>query len=103
MEDRIKILWLDIVPYQPLRGGPYIPLPAEERNKKAVISVKNRDDHCLRRALRSAMFLAARDPQRPSTYRTHDGLDFVGRDALTSVSQVLKIEKQNDMAICVFC
>ena len=45
--DRVQTLWLDIARYQPLRGGSYIPLPAAIRSKKAVINVKNRDDHCL--------------------------------------------------------
>ena len=37
----------DIARYQPLRGGSYIPLPEAERSKKAVINMKNRDEHCL--------------------------------------------------------
>ena len=45
--DRVQTLWLDIARYQPLRGGSYIPLPAAVSSKKAVINVKNRDDHCL--------------------------------------------------------
>ena len=45
--DRVQTLWLDIARYQPLRGGSYILLPAAVRPKKAVINVKNRDDHCL--------------------------------------------------------
>ena len=53
--DRVETLWLDIARYQPLRGGSYIPLPAAVKNKKAVVNVKNEDDHCLRWALRSAM------------------------------------------------
>ena len=38
--DRVQTLWLDIARYQPLRGSPYIPLPAAVRSKKAVINVK---------------------------------------------------------------
>ena len=53
--DRVQTLWLDIARYQPLRGGSYIPLPAAVRAKKAVINVNNRDDHCLRWALRVAL------------------------------------------------
>ena len=43
--DQVHTLWLDIARYQPLRGGSYIPLPAAAGNKKAVVNVKNRDDH----------------------------------------------------------
>ena len=45
--DRIELLWLDIARYQPLRGGSYIPLPKAVQRKKAVVNVKNKDDHCL--------------------------------------------------------
>ncbi|NPA76340.1 MAG: hypothetical protein GXN93_01120 [Candidatus Diapherotrites archaeon] len=48
-------LWLDIARYQPLRGASYIALPAALNNKKAVVNVKNRDDDCLRWALRAAL------------------------------------------------
>ena len=56
--DRVEVLWLNIARYQPLRGGSYIPLPAVVRLKKAVVNVKNKEDHCLRWALRSALFPA---------------------------------------------
>ena len=45
--DKVQTLWLDIDRYLPLRGGSYIPLPAAVRSKKAVINMKNRDNHCL--------------------------------------------------------
>ena len=77
---QVHTLWLDIARYQPLRGGSYIPLPAAAKNKKAVVNVKNMDDHCLRWALRSALFQAAKDPQRPTKYPTADGLDFTDID-----------------------
>ena len=100
--DYISTLWLDIARYQPLRGGSYIPLPAAVENKKAVVNVKNNDDHCLRWALRSALFPVAKDPQRPSKYSTKDDLDFTGIDTPTPISQISKVEKQNDLAINVF-
>ena len=100
--DYISTLWLDIAKYQPLRGGSYILLPAAVKNKKAVVNVKNNDDHCLRWALRSALFPVAKDPQRPTKYPEEDGLDFTGIDAPTPISQISRIEKQNDLAINVF-
>ena len=44
--DRVQTLWLDITRYQPLRGSSYIPLSAAFMSKKAVVNVKNKDDHC---------------------------------------------------------
>ncbi|KAK3800219.1 hypothetical protein RRG08_007560, partial [Elysia crispata] len=99
---QVRKLWLDIAQYQPLRGSSYIPLPPEVKNKKAVVNVKNKDDHCLRWALRSALFQAADHPYRPTKYPTADGLDFTGIDAPTPISQIVKVERQNDLAINVF-
>ena len=100
--DYISTLWLDIAKYQPLRGGSYIPLPAAVENKKAVVNVKNNDDHCLRWVLRSALFPVAKDPQRPAKYSTNDDLNFTEIDAPTPISQISRIEKQNLLAINVF-
>ena len=100
--DHVCTLWLDIARYQPLRGGSYIPLPAAVKNKKAVVNVKNTDDQCLRWTLRSAMFPVAKDPQRPTKYPEEDGLDFTGIDTPTPISQISKVEKQNNLVINVF-
>ena len=100
--DRVELLWLDIAWYQPLRGGSYIPLPMAVRNKLAVVNVKNKDDHCLRWVLQSALFPADDHTDRPSKYPTDDGLNFSGIDALTPISQILKVERQNSLAINVF-
>ena len=99
---QVRKLWLDIARYQPLRGGSYIPLPPELKNKKAVVNVKNKDDQCLRWALRSALFQAAENPHRPANYPAADGLNFTGIDAPTPISQIGKVERQNDLAINVF-
>ena len=99
---QVRKLWLDIARYQPLRGGSYIPLPSELKSKKAVVNVKNKDDHCLRWALRSALFQAADHTDRPTKYPTADGLDFAGIDTPTPISQIGKVERQNDLALNVF-
>ncbi|KAK3707294.1 hypothetical protein QZH41_004240 [Actinostola sp. cb2023] len=100
--DRVETLWLDIAKYQPLRGGSFIPLPAAVKNKKAVVNVKNKDDHCLRWTLRSALFPATHHVDRSGQYQTQDGLNFEGVDAPTPISQIPRVEKQNNLAINVF-
>ena len=85
-----------------MRGGSYIPLPAEVAKKKAIINVKNKDDNCLRWALRSAMFPVPKDPQRPTKYPIEDGLNFEGIHSPTPISQISRVEKQNKLAINVF-
>ena len=101
---QIETLWLNIARYQPLRGGSYLDLPNYIKNKKAIINVKNKDDHCLRWALRSALFPVphGKNPDRPTSYPQEDGLDFTGVGAPTPVSQVEQVEKQNNLAINVF-
>ena len=64
--DQLESLWLDKARYQTLRGSSYIPFPTEVQTKKAVINVKNKDDHCLRLALRSALNSATHHVDRPS-------------------------------------
>ena len=100
--DQVESLWLDIARYQPLRGGSYIPLPREVQTKKVVINVKNKDDHCLRWALRSALNHATHNVDRPSQYPTLDNLNFKAIDAPTPISQIPKVERQNNLAINVF-
>ena len=83
--DRVQTLWLDIARYQPLRGSSYIPLTAAFMSKKAVVNVKNKDDHCLRWALRSVLFPACDHVNRLSKYPTNDDLNFKGIDAPTPI------------------
>ena len=100
--ERVVTLWLDIAQYRPLRGGSYIELPAALKRKKVVVNVKNRDDDCLRWALRSALFPAKDHSDRPSKYPIEDGLDFTGIDSPTPLTQIGRVERQNDLAINVF-
>ena len=82
-----------------------MPLPKKLQNKKAIINVQNRDNHCLRCALRAALFPPPKGTKvtRPSSYPTEDGLNFTGIDFPTPVSQIDRMERQNpNLAIKVF-
>ena len=82
-----------------------MPLPKKLQNKKAIINVQNRDNQCLRWALRAALFPAPKGTKvtRPSSYLTEDGLNFAAIDFPTPVSQIDKLERQNpNLAINVF-
>ena len=98
----IKLAYLEVNRYAPIRGGSYIPTPSKLRNKQAIINVKNKDDECIRWAIRAALFPAQTHSDRPGSYPRGDGLDFTGIDFPTPLSQISKIEKQNDLAITVF-
>ena len=100
--DQVESLWLDIARYQPLRGGSYIPIPREVQTKNVVINVKNKDDHYLRWTVRSALNPATHHVESSSQYPTLDNLNFKAIDTPTPISQIPKVEKQNNLAINVF-
>ena len=94
-------VYLDFARHNPIRGGTYIPLPTKLKDTNAIINVKNKDNQCLRWALRAALFPAARNPQRPSKYPTEDGLDFTGISSPTPLHEIPKVENLNNITINV--
>ena len=103
--DEIIDAYINVAQYQPLNGGSYMPLPEKLKNKKAILNIQNRDNQCLRWAIRATLFPAPRglNPQRTSSYPIIDGLNFEGIDFPTPVSQIEKLERQNpNLAINVF-
>ena len=96
---------MNVARYQPLRRGTYLPLPVNLAKKKAIINVQNRDNECLKWALRAALFPPqdGKNPQRPSKYPVVDGINDEGIDFPTPVKQIEKLEAQNrNLAINVF-
>ena len=100
--DRILTVYLEFARYEPIRGGTYIPTPSKLRSKQAIINVKNRDEQCLRWALRAALFPVRVNVCRPGSYPVEDGLDFTGIDFPTPLHQISKVERLNNLAINVF-
>ena len=103
--ERIETAYVNVACYQPPRGGTYLPVPANLAKKKAIINVKNRDNKCLKWALRAALFPApnGKNPNRPSSSPVNDGVNYGGIDFPTPVKQIdkLKTQKKN-LAINVF-
>ncbi|KAL9966907.1 hypothetical protein ACROYT_G025047 [Oculina patagonica] len=96
--------YINVARYQPLRGGTYLPLPPKLANKKAIINVQNRDNQCLKWALRAALFPPrdGKNPQRTSRYPVDDGINYNGIDFPTPLKQIDRLEAQNrDLAINV--
>ena len=103
--ERIMVAYVNVVRYQPLRGGTYLPLPTNLAKKKAIINVKNRDNECLKWSLRAALFPPkdGKDPQRPNKYPVNDGINYEGIDFPTPVKHIDKLEAKNkNLAINVF-
>ena len=102
--DKILEAYVNVARYQPMRGGSYMPLPKKLQNKKAI-NVQNRDNECIRWAIRAALFPAPCGAKvtRTSSYPTDDGLNFTGIDFPTPVNQIDRLERQNpNLAINVF-
>ena len=95
-------LYLNIAKYEPLKGSSYIPLPKILANKKAIINVKNKDNKCVLYAINSALNPADNHVDRLSSYSSIDYLKKNGIDFPTPISQIPKLEKQNNLAINVY-
>ena len=93
--ESVKSSYVNISQYNAFSGSSFIPLPPILANKKAIINVKNNDEQCLKWALKSALFPVAKDSQRTSKYLENDGLNWEGIEFLTKVTQIRKLEKQN--------
>ena len=103
--DKILEAFINVAQYQPMRGESYMPLPKTLQNKKAIINVQNRDNQCLRLALKAALFPPPPGVKvtRTLSYPTEDGLNFTGIDFPITVSQIDRLERQNpNLAINVF-
>ena len=101
--DKIFEAYINVARYQPMRGGSFMPLPTKLKNKKTVLNIPNRDNECLRWAIRAALFRPRGDMRRTSSYPIQDGLNFTGIDFPTPVSQIGSLERQNpNLAINVF-
>ena len=103
--EKIELVYVNVARFQPLRGGTYLPIPTKLKNKKAVMNVQNKDNECLKWAVRSAMFPPpeGKNPNRPSSYPVNDGINWSGIVFPTPVKQIDKLEAQNEnLAINVF-
>jgi hypothetical protein len=98
---RCKTLYLNIAKYEPLKGSSYIPLPPVLANTKAIINVKNSDNRCLAWALSAALQTPKPHLERISSH-TPVKLNMEGIDFPTPISQISKVEKQNNLAINVY-
>ena len=85
-----------------MKSSSYISLPDVLKHKKAIINIKNDDEHCLRYTLRAALFPTNNHPERLSSYTKDDGLNFKKVESPTPVSQISKVETLNNLAINVY-
>ena len=100
--ESVMSLSVYIAKYAPLKGSSYIELPKYLKDKKAIINVKNEDNKCLKWTLLSALHPAKDNPHRVNKYMQFKELRFTGVDFPVRLSQIMKVEQLNDLAINVF-
>ena len=81
-----------------------MPLPKFIQSKKAVVNIKNKDDKCLRWVMKAAKFSVRQNAESPSKYPkdVDDGFDFTGISFPTHLTEIPKVEAQNNARINVF-
>ena len=103
--EEIVNVQLHIVTYKPLSGSSYIPSPPEIQKTKAVLNVQNEDQKCIVWSI-VAFFHPVRFDQhakRVTKYERYEHeLDFSGIEFPTPLSNIKKIEQQNNLSINVF-
>jgi hypothetical protein len=62
-------LEIKINKYVSFKGGSYIPLPEEIKNKHAIINIKTRYNKCFLWSILSALHPCKKNPQRASKYK----------------------------------
>ena len=103
--ENIESFDINIDPFEPLSGSSYISLPKNLEDKKAIINVRNENDHeCFKWAITSAIYQREKDPQRLDKKMRNNSQNFNwdGIDFPVSIKQIDEFERQNNYAINVF-
>ena len=96
--DQVEYFDINIDPFEPLVGSSYIELPQILAKKKAIINVKNENDHeCFKWAVTSAVYIQKIHPERLNKQMMENSknFDWSGMEFPTSLKQINKFEKQN--------
>lgn len=89
--------------YTPITSGTYIDLSEDIKSKKGVINVKNNDDYCFLWAVVSALYPAARNSDRISSYPHYsDVLKYENINFPLKLRSIPKFETQNELSINVY-
>ena len=103
--ENVESFDINIDPFEPLSGSSYISLPKNLEDKKALINVRNENDHeCFKWAITSAIYQREKDLQRLNKKMRNNSQNFNwdGIDFPVSIKQIDKFERQNNYAINVF-
>ena len=96
--DQVEYFDINIDPFEPFVGSSYINLPQKLATKKAIINVKNENDHeCFKWAVTSAVYIQDIHPERQNKEMIENSKNFnwSGIEFPTSLKQIDRFEKQN--------
>ena len=100
---RVILLEMHVAKYKPLKGSSYFDLPRNLKLKKAIVNVKNKDDHCFQWSVLAALFPSEHHGERVSHYTKHvDKLDWSGLTFPVALSDIPKFEQRNCISINVY-
>ena len=101
--DEVVALTIHTVAYQPLQGNSYNATPPFIAKKRAVINVRNTDDKCIVWAILAQLHPTDRNAERVTQYQPYeDEVNIRGIKFPTPISDIKKIEQQNDFSINAF-
>ena len=103
--ENVESFDINIDPFEPLSGSSYISLPKNLEDKKALIIVRNENDHeCFKWAITSAIYQREKHPERLNKKMRNNSQNFNwdGIDFPVSIKQIDKFERQNNYAVNVF-
>ena len=103
--ENVESFDINIDPFEPSCGSSYICLPKNLEDKKAIINVRNENDHeCFKWAITSAIYQREKYPQRLNKEMRNNShnLNWGGIDFPVSIKQIDNFERQNNYAINVF-
>ena len=100
---RIERIHIHIAKVNPLTASSYIDLPANIKNKKACINIKNKDNLCFLYSVLCGINTPERDAERVSKYTGRlDELIYDLEDMPMDINKIIHFEKRNKLRINVF-
>ena len=101
--DEVIRMEIVTVPYVPLGGSSYIPLPPEYNGIRSVVNIQNQDKKCFLWSILAALHPAKTHPERVNHYvEFENNLNMTDIDYPVSISKIPKFETQNSISVNVF-
>jgi len=103
--DKVMVLYVNTVGFQPLHGSSYIPLDPIYANTKSCVNIKNEDQRCFDWCIKAHLYPAVKDACRVSKYKNCPNLDETGIEypfPANNSRMIERYEKNNNLAINIF-